>query len=102
MGWCGLRICGRFETKHGCLVKAATSLNSGIHFIEKIEWSDLNNVQEAGQYPFRDGVITVLELEIAIWRKHPTAMFTLMRKNPIHDRVEYVLGKHEFPSGDAA
>jgi len=29
--------------------------------------SDLNYVQEAGQYPFRDGVITVLELEIAIW-----------------------------------
>ena len=68
----------------------------------KIGWSDLNNVQEAGQYPFRDGVITVLELEIAIWRKHPEALFTLMRKNPIRDRVEYFLGKHEFPSGDAA
>ena len=68
----------------------------------KIGWSDLNNVQEAGQYPFRHGVITVLELEIAIWRKHPTALFTLMRKNPIRDRVEYVLGKHEFPGGDAA
>jgi hypothetical protein len=61
----------------------------------KIGWSELNNVQQAGQYPFRDGVITVLELEIAIWRKHPNALFTLMRKNPISDRVEYVLGKHE-------
>ena len=68
----------------------------------RIGWSDLNNVQEAGQYPFRDGVITVLELEIAIWRKHPEALFTLMSKNPIRDRVEYVLGKHGFPSGDAA
>ena len=68
----------------------------------RIGWSDLNNVQEVGQYPFRDGVITVLELEIAIWRKHPEALFTLMRKNPIRDRVEYFLGKHEFPSGDAA
>jgi hypothetical protein len=68
----------------------------------KIGWSDLNNVQEAGQYPFRDGVITVLELEIAIWRKDPEALFALMRKNPVHDRVEYVLGKHEFSSGDAA
>jgi hypothetical protein len=29
----------------------------------RIGWSDLNNVQEAGQYPFRDGVIMVLELE---------------------------------------
>ena len=68
----------------------------------KIEWSDLNNVQEAGQYPFRDGVITVLELEIAIWRKDPEALFTVMRKNPVRDRVEYVLGKHEFPGGDIA
>ena len=68
----------------------------------KIEWSDLNNVQEAGQYPFRDGVITVLELELAIWRKDPEALFTVMRKNPVRDRVEYVLGKHEFPGGDIA
>ena len=64
----------------------------------KIGWPDLNNVQEAGQYPFRDGVITVLELEIAIWRKHPNALFTLMRKNPIRQGVEYVLGTPEFSS----
>ena len=101
MGWCGLRICGRFETKQGCLVEAATHLIREYTSL-KIEWSDLNNVQEAGQYPFRDGVITVLELEIAIWRKDPEALFTVMRKNPVRDRVEYVLGKHEFPSGDAA
>ncbi len=64
----------------------------------KIGWSDLNDVQEAGQYPFRDGLITVLELEIAIWRKHPNALFALMRKNPIRQGVEYVLGTPEFPS----
>jgi len=57
----------------------------------KIGWPDLNYVQEAGQYPFRDGMITVLELEIAIWRKPPSALFTLMRKNPIRQGVEYVL-----------
>jgi hypothetical protein len=68
----------------------------------KIGWSDLNNVQEAGQYPFSDGVITVLDLEIAIWRKHPTALFTLMRKNPIRQAVEYVLGAPEFPSESLA
>jgi hypothetical protein len=64
----------------------------------KIGWSDLNNVQQAGQYPFRVGVITVSELEIAIWRKHPNALFTLMRKNPIRQGVEHVLGTPEFPS----
>jgi hypothetical protein len=64
----------------------------------KIGWLDLNNVQEAGQYPFRDGMITVLELEIAIWREHPKAVFALMKKHPIHQNVEYVLGNPEFPS----
>ena len=97
MGGCGLRTCGGFETKHGRLTHLM-----GRNKSLKIEWSDLNNVQEAGQYPFGDGVITVLELEIAIWRKDPEALFTVMRKNPIRDRVEYVLGKHEFPGGDIA
>ena len=64
----------------------------------KIGWSDLNNAQEAGQYSFRDGVIIVLELETAIWRNHPKALFALMRKNPIRQSVEYVLGSPEFPS----
>jgi hypothetical protein len=64
----------------------------------KIGWSDLNNAQEAGQYPFRDGVIIVLELEIVIWRNHPKALLALMRKNPIRQSVEYVLGSPEFPS----
>jgi hypothetical protein len=40
----------------------------------------------------------VLETEIAVWRSHPNALFNLMRKNPIRDQIEYVLGKHELPS----
>jgi len=67
----------------------------------KVAWSDVNNVQEAGHYPFRGGVIAILALEIAIGRNRPDALFTLMRKNPMRDQIEYVLGKHEFPSGKA-
>jgi hypothetical protein len=63
-----------------------------------VKWSDLNNVQAAGRYPFRDGFITVLELEIAVWRSDPDTQFQLMRKNPIHEQVEYVLGGRESPS----
>jgi hypothetical protein len=73
-------------------------LNEQGKYALKIGWSDLNNVQEADQHPFRDGMITVLELEIAIWRKHPKALFALMRKNPIRQGVEYVLGTPEVPS----
>src|ERR1700688_3424926 len=58
-----------------------------------ISWSDLNNVQEAGDYPFRDGTITVTFAEVAIWKKNPGAQFQLMRKHPIHGAFRYALGK---------
>lgn len=58
-----------------------------------ISWSDLNNVQEAGDYPFRDGTINVTFAEIAVWKKNPLAQFQLMRKYPIQSPFRYVLGK---------
>jgi hypothetical protein len=67
----------------------------------RVAWSDVNNVHEAGHYPFRDGVIAIFEMEVAVWRSHPDALFILMRKNPVRDQVEYVLGKHELPGEDA-
>jgi hypothetical protein len=32
---------------------------------------------------------------LAIWRSNPNARFNLMRKNPIHNEIEYVLGNAE-------
>jgi hypothetical protein len=58
-----------------------------------VSWSDLNNVQEAGDYPFRDGTITVTFAEVAIWKKNPGAKFQLMRKHSIQSAFGYVLGK---------
>jgi hypothetical protein len=58
-----------------------------------ISWNDLNNVQEAGDYPFRDGTITVTFAEVAIWKKNPGAQFQLMRKHPIQGAFRYALGK---------
>jgi hypothetical protein len=58
-----------------------------------VSWSDLNNVQEPGDYPFRDGTITVTFAEAAVWKKNPNAQFQLMRKHPIQDAPRYVLGK---------
>ncbi len=34
-----------------------------------VSWSDLSNVDQAGEYPFRDGTITVTFAEIAVWKK---------------------------------
>src|SRR5580704_4867124 len=58
-----------------------------------ISWRDLNNVQEAGDYPFRDGTISVTFAEVAIWKNDPSAQFQLMRKHPIQKEFKYALGK---------
>src|ERR1700744_5047888 len=57
-----------------------------------VSWDDLNNVPEAGDYPFRDGTITVTFAEIAIWKNNPGAKFQLMRKHPIQGAYKYLLG----------
>jgi hypothetical protein len=58
-----------------------------------VSWSDLNNVDQAGEYPFREGTVTVTFAEIAVWKKEPDAQFQLMRKNPIQGQISYVLGR---------
>jgi hypothetical protein len=65
-----------------------------------ISWIDLNNVEESGDYPFRDGIITVSFAEIAIWKKRPGAKFELMRKHPIRSTVNYVLGRQIDENSD--
>ena len=61
--------------------------------VMNVSWSDLNNVQEAGEYSFRNGTISVTFAEVAIWKLNPGAQFQLMRKHPIQVRINYVLGK---------
>jgi hypothetical protein len=58
-----------------------------------VTWNDLNNVQEPGDYPFRDGIIAVTFAEILIWKRNPGAQFQLMRKHPVRNEVTYVLGR---------
>ncbi len=58
-----------------------------------VSWSDVNNVQQAGDYPFRDGTITVTFAEISIWKMKPDSHFQLMRKHPIQSVTRYVLGR---------
>jgi hypothetical protein len=40
-----------------------------------IAWTDLNNVQESGDFPFRDGRITIAFAEIAVWKNNPRPTF---------------------------
>src|ERR1017187_3880226 len=92
MGWCGSRIYQRFGSSYVGLVGPNLADAEGGSAMN-ISWSDLNNVQEAGEYPFRDGTITVTFAEVAIWKRNPTAQFRLMRKHPIQSEFRYVLGR---------
>jgi hypothetical protein len=58
-----------------------------------ISWTDLNNVKEPGDYPFRNGTINVSFREIAVWKKNTGAQFRLMRVHPIRTVVRYILGE---------
>lgn len=58
-----------------------------------ISWQDFNRVQEAGNFSFRDGTITVTVADLSIFRTNPNAIFQLMRKNPLQGAPEYVLGR---------
>jgi len=63
-----------------------------------VSWVDVKNVPEAGDYPFRDGMLTVTFAEIAIWKSHPEARFELMRKHPVQTVPQYVLGRQIDPA----
>ena len=64
-----------------------------------IAWRDVSGVRDPGDYPFRDGVITITFAEIAIWQKEPDAQFQLMRKFPLREQSRYALGRQaqRFP-----
>jgi hypothetical protein len=64
--------------------------------------ADLNNVQEAGDYPYRDGTITITFAELAVWKNNPRAQFQLMRKHPIKNAPAYLLGRQEQVASDTS
>jgi hypothetical protein len=65
-----------------------------------VSLNDINDVQEAGDYHFRDGILTVTFAEIAVWKADPGARFELMQKHPIRGDPRYVLGRRiDEPAG---
>ena len=45
-------------------------------------WKDVDHVVVAGEYPFRDGIITIKSKHLNVWKKNPDAKFTLTRFLP--------------------
>jgi hypothetical protein len=58
-----------------------------------VSWSDISRSPDAGEFPFRDGTLTVTFAEVAAWKRDSTTLFRLMRKHPNRGRIGYVLGE---------
>lgn len=63
----------------------------------KITWREAGEVDAPGRYLFRFGWLTVSADDIAIWREHPHASFTLVAVTPLGETPdEFRLGAFEL------
>ncbi|MCO5129706.1 MAG: hypothetical protein M9932_03980 [Xanthobacteraceae bacterium] len=68
-------------------------------YARKIAWREVGEVDKPGRYLFRFGWLTVTADDIAIWRDHPHASFTLVAVTPLGETPdEFRLGA--FALGD--
>ena len=63
--------------------------------INKITWQKAGRVTEPGRYMFKFGCLIVTADDLAIWRKFPSAAFTLYR-TANEAEEEYRLGSFEL------
>ena len=79
--------------------------------VNKISWQKAGRITEPGRYMFTFGWLTVTADDLAIWQRHPDALFTLVELPPPAQRAsdegdeddeqetsEYHLGTFELPS----
>jgi hypothetical protein len=69
-----------------------------VHKVEvhKVTWAQVGRVAEPGRYLFTFGWLTVAAEDLAIWRQHPGAAFTLVIQSPTEGVEEYHLGAFEL------
>ena len=72
--------------------------------VNKISWQRAGGVTEPGRYMFTFGWLTVTAEDLAIWKRFPDALFTLveMPPQPMEDTgafrsEEFHLGAFEIP-----
>jgi hypothetical protein len=65
--------------------------------VSKVTWQKAGGVTEPGRYMFTFGWLTVTAEDLAIWRQHPEASFTLVKLPSSDDDDEFHLGAFELP-----
>lgn len=61
----------------------------------KISWRDVNETEEPGNFPFQGGYLSIKASEIAIWKEHPDAVFTVVPFQATVGPKRCVLGSYE-------
>jgi hypothetical protein len=69
--------------------------------VMKVTWNDVGRREEAGDYPFRGGILRISANDIDIWKEHPTAIFTVTVFEPLSGPKKYLLGPYELPGDEA-
>ena len=68
----------------------------------KVNWQEVGRAAKPGRYLFTFGWLTISEDDLAIWREHPHAAFTLVQLNIDSDEpLEFHLGAFELHDDDA-
>lgn len=61
--------------------------------------SDCGGITGAGEYKFRNSHLIVTLYQIAVWTKHPDAIFTAVEARPGNSIKLYVLASWRLPDG---
>jgi hypothetical protein len=62
----------------------------------EIRWRDIGYTEEPGDYSFRGIIVQVDARQIAIWKEHPGAIFTLRSTDPVAAPNRYVLASYRL------
>ncbi len=65
-----------------------------------LRWRDVGYLAAAGRVPWADGDVEIEPRHIAIWQKHPEAVFTVVVGSVFNSRKVYILGGWSEPSDE--
>jgi hypothetical protein len=66
----------------------------------RIAWTDVDKVEEVGEYAFRDGVIIIKRKYLDVWKRNPNATFGLVRFVTESSPPKYGLDMDNLLTGD--
>jgi hypothetical protein len=76
-----------------------TDAKGGSLNVNKIAWAQVGLVADPGRYMFKFGWLTITADDLAIWKQHPNAAFTLLRTATTTQPGDGAKAEEEFRLG---